>query len=189
MAHTGLRTLLLSLPTLRVGIPNTVAEQPIQIGKVWITVDEEVQAFAIVLTGPLAIPRLPPRIIRVEVRAPQRLPAAMRATFNVAARAMAFADGRAAIETCCEYLAHACCRTWMKRNCLRIYPKAQHGESGENAQIIWRDLHRLPPDGTQIVGLRHSNRKIHEFSKRFGRSRSSAKKYRLLHQEESVRCT
>ena len=30
----------------------------------------------------------------------------MRTAFNVAARAMALADGRAAIRTCCEYLAH-----------------------------------------------------------------------------------
>jgi hypothetical protein len=34
---------------------------------VWIVVDEEIQAFAIVLARPLAIPSLPPRIIRVEV--------------------------------------------------------------------------------------------------------------------------
>jgi hypothetical protein len=74
---------------------------------------------------------------------------------------MAFAEGRAAIGTWFELLAHACCRTWMKRDSLRIYPKAQHGESGENAQRIWHYLDRLPPDGTQIVGFRHSNRKIH----------------------------
>jgi hypothetical protein len=88
---------LFPFPTPRLCVPNTVGEQPIQIGKVWITVDEEVQAFAIVFARPLAIPHLPPRIIRVEVRTAQRLPAAMRTAFNVAAVAMAFADGRAAI--------------------------------------------------------------------------------------------
>ena len=46
-------------------------------GKVCIVVDEEAQAFAIFLARPLAVPRLPPRIVRVEVQARQRLPAAM----------------------------------------------------------------------------------------------------------------
>jgi hypothetical protein len=95
------------LPTLCLGIPNAIGEQAIQIGKVWITVAVEAQAFAIFLARPLAIPHLPSRIIRVEVRTAQRLPAAMRTGFNVAARAMAFADGRAAIGTGSEALAHA----------------------------------------------------------------------------------
>ena len=43
----------------------------------------------------------------MEVRAAERLPTAMRTWFNVAARAMAFADGRAAIGTGSERLAHA----------------------------------------------------------------------------------
>ena len=38
-----------------------------------------------------------PRIVRVEVQAAERLPAAMLTAFDVAARAMALADGRAAI--------------------------------------------------------------------------------------------
>jgi hypothetical protein len=63
---------LLPLPPLRVGIPNAVGEQPIQIGKVWCAVDEEAQAFAIFLARPLASPRLPSRIIGVEVWAPER---------------------------------------------------------------------------------------------------------------------
>jgi len=65
---------LFPFPTLRVGVPNAVGEQAIQIGKVWITVSVEAQASAIVLARPLAIPRLPPRIIRVEVQAAQCLP-------------------------------------------------------------------------------------------------------------------
>jgi hypothetical protein len=85
------------LPTLCLGIPNAIGEQAIQIGKVWITVAVEAQAFAIFLARPLAIPRLPPRIIRVEVRTPERLPTAMRTAFDVAVRAMVLADGRAAI--------------------------------------------------------------------------------------------
>ena len=105
-------------PTLRVGIPNTVAEQPIQIGKVWITVDEEVQAFAIVLARPLAIPRLPSRIVGVEVQAPERLPTAVVTAFDVASGAMAFADRRTAIRAWSELLAHACCQ---------IYASAESG--------------------------------------------------------------
>jgi hypothetical protein len=62
----------LSLPPLRVSIPNTVGEQPIQIGKIGIAVDEEVQAFAIFFARPLASPHLPSRIIAVEVRTPER---------------------------------------------------------------------------------------------------------------------
>jgi hypothetical protein len=61
----------------------------------------------IVLARPLAIPRLPPRIIRVEVQAAQCLPAAMRTALNVAVRAMALADRRAAVGTGSEFLAHA----------------------------------------------------------------------------------
>jgi hypothetical protein len=63
---------LLPLPTSRVRIPDASGEQPIQIGKVRVTVDEEVQAFAIVVARPRASPRLPPRIVRVEVQAPER---------------------------------------------------------------------------------------------------------------------
>jgi hypothetical protein len=52
------RRSLLPLPPLRVSVPNAVGEQPIQIGKVRFAVDEEAQAFAIVLARPLAVPRL-----------------------------------------------------------------------------------------------------------------------------------
>ena len=41
----------------------------------------------------------PARIIRVEVRAAQRLPAAVRTPFNVAATVVPYADSRAAIGT------------------------------------------------------------------------------------------
>jgi hypothetical protein len=78
---------LFPFPTPRLCVPNTVGEQPIQIGKVWITVAVEAQAFAIFLPRPFAIPHLPPRIIRVEVQAAQCLPAAMRTAFNVTALA------------------------------------------------------------------------------------------------------
>jgi hypothetical protein len=79
---------------------------PARIGKVRITVDEEAQAFAIIFARPLAIPRLPSRIVRVEVRTAERLPAAMRTAFGVAARAMKFADRRTAIRAWSEFLAH-----------------------------------------------------------------------------------
>ena len=82
--------LLPPLPTLRLGIPNN---GKFKIGQVWIVVDEEIQAFAIVHARPLAVPRPPPRIIRVEVRAPERLPTAMRTAFDVAAFAMAWPMG------------------------------------------------------------------------------------------------
>ena len=90
---------------LRIGVPNAVREQPIQIRKVWITVAVEAQAFAIALARPFAIPNFPSRI-RVEVRTAQRRPGAMRTAFNIAALAMAFADGRAAIGTWSKFLAH-----------------------------------------------------------------------------------
>jgi hypothetical protein len=93
---------LLPLPTSRVGIPDAIREQPIQIGKVRVTVDEEVQAFAIVLARPLAVPRLPPRIVGVEVQAPERLPTAVVTAFDVASGAMAFADRRTAIRAWSE---------------------------------------------------------------------------------------
>jgi hypothetical protein len=98
---------LFPFPPLRIGIPNAVPEQPIQIGKVWITVAVEAQAFAVFLARPFPIPHLPPRIIRVEVQAAQRLPATMRTAFNVAARTMAFADGRTAIRAWFESFAQA----------------------------------------------------------------------------------
>jgi hypothetical protein len=99
-------SLLLPLPTPGVGVPDTVAEQSIQIGKVGIVVDEEAQAFAIFLARPPTCPHLPSRIIRVEVRTAERRPAAMRTTFNVAAVAMAFADGCAAIRAGSNRLTH-----------------------------------------------------------------------------------
>jgi hypothetical protein len=43
--------------------PKHSRDQPIQSGKVSIAVDEKAQAFAIVLARPLAIPRLPPRLV------------------------------------------------------------------------------------------------------------------------------
>ena len=91
------RRLTASAPTSRVGIPDAIREQAIDIGDVWVAVDEEVRAFAIFLARPLAVPRLPPRIVRVEMQAPERLPAAMVTAFDIAAHAMAFADRRAAI--------------------------------------------------------------------------------------------
>jgi hypothetical protein len=98
---------LFPLPTLCDGVPNAVGEQPIQIRKVRIAVDEEVQPFAILLARPLAIPDFASRIIRVEVQAAQCLPTATRTAFNVAASAMAFADTRTAIGTGSEFLAQA----------------------------------------------------------------------------------
>ena len=91
--------LLLPLPALRVSIPNAIGEQAIEIGKVWIAVDEEAQAFAIVLARPLASPHFASRIIDVEVRTAERRPTAVRTAFDVAAAVMALADSRAAIGT------------------------------------------------------------------------------------------
>jgi hypothetical protein len=58
--ETSPSSLTASAPTaVCVGIPNAVGEQPIQIGKVGIAVDEEIQPFAILLARPLAIPQSP----------------------------------------------------------------------------------------------------------------------------------
>ena len=67
--NTASRALLLPLPPLRVSIPNTLGEQAVQIGKISVVVDEEVEAFAIFFARPFAGPRLPSRIMRVEVLA------------------------------------------------------------------------------------------------------------------------
>jgi hypothetical protein len=95
----GAIRLLFSFPALCVGVPNAVGEQTIEIRKVCITVDEEVQPFAIFFTRPLASPHFPSRIIAVEVRTAERRPAAVRTTFKVAAAVMALADTRATIGT------------------------------------------------------------------------------------------
>jgi len=99
LAVLVLARLLFPFPPSQFGIPDAIAEQPIQVGKVRVAVDEEAQAFAIVLARPLAVPRLPPRIVLVEVQAAECLPAAMVTAFDIAARAMALADRRAAIGT------------------------------------------------------------------------------------------
>jgi hypothetical protein len=99
----GAIPLLFPFPLLRIGIPDAVGEQPIQIGKVGIVVDEEAQAFAILLARPLAGRYLPSRIIAVEVRTAERRPPAVRTTFNIAAVAMAFTDRRATIAYVCFF--------------------------------------------------------------------------------------
>jgi hypothetical protein len=48
------RRSLLPLPTPRISIPNAIGEQAIQIGKVRIAVDEEIQPVEIVFARPLA---------------------------------------------------------------------------------------------------------------------------------------
>jgi hypothetical protein len=98
--------LLLPLPPPRVGVPNAVGEQAIQIGEIWVTAVVEGQAFAIFFARPPTRPHLPSRIIRVEVRTAKCRPAAMRTTFNVAAVAMAFADRCAAIRAGSKRLIH-----------------------------------------------------------------------------------
>ena len=109
---------LFPLPTPRVSIPNAIREQPSQIGEIWVTVVVEAEAFAIFLARLFAIPHLPPRIIRVEVRTTQRLPAAMRTAFDVAASAMTLADGSGAIPTGSERLAHEYLGTHISANAL-----------------------------------------------------------------------
>ena len=81
----------------RTGIPYAISEQPSQVGKVGIVIDEEAQAFAILFPRPLTSPRLPSRIIAVEVRTAECRPTAVRTAFHVASVAVAFADRRAAI--------------------------------------------------------------------------------------------
>ncbi len=110
-----------------------------QIGKVWLAVDVEAQAFAIVLTRPLAIPHLPPRIIRIEVRAPERLPTAMRTAFNVAARAMAFADTRTAIGTGPSFLLMLVVQK--RRDAKRVQPTGGALCSGGRRNAFFRRHH------------------------------------------------
>ena len=70
--HGGLNSPIRSLfpfPTPRVGVPNALREQAIQIGKRRIVIDEEPEALAICFARPLAVPDLTTRIMRVEVLA------------------------------------------------------------------------------------------------------------------------
>jgi hypothetical protein len=83
-------TSLFPLPTLRIGVPNTIREQSIQIWKVLVPVDEKIEAFAIFLTRPFSIPHSPTRIATVKMGATKRLPPAVRAWFNVAPVSMEF---------------------------------------------------------------------------------------------------
>jgi hypothetical protein len=129
------RRLLFSFPSLCVGIPNAVGEESIEIGKVCITVDEEVQPFAIFFTRPLASPHFPSRIIAVEVRTAERRPAAVRTTFNVAAAVMALADTRAAIGTGSAFhhplpLSQPRARTWAR-------PSPAGGARSERPPVGW----------------------------------------------------
>ena len=62
---------LFDFPPLCVGVPDTFNEQPIQIRQGLVAVHEEPETFAICLARPLPVPRLPTRILRMEVRAPE----------------------------------------------------------------------------------------------------------------------
>jgi hypothetical protein len=53
----------------RVGVPNALREQAIQIGKRRIVIDEEPEALAICFARPLAVPDLTTRIMRIELLA------------------------------------------------------------------------------------------------------------------------
>jgi hypothetical protein len=55
--HT--RPSLLPFPTLRITVPHTVSEQAIQIWKVAVAVDAEIEAFAVFLARPFSDPRSP----------------------------------------------------------------------------------------------------------------------------------
>jgi hypothetical protein len=92
-------SLLRPLPPLAVCIPNTVCEQAIQIWKVWIAIDVEAQALAIIFSRPLTGPHPPARVIGVEVRTAECRPSAVRTAFDIAATIMPLADSRAAIGT------------------------------------------------------------------------------------------
>jgi hypothetical protein len=85
------------------GMPPSVG---FRSGKSGLPLTKEVRAFAIVLARPPAVPHLPSRIVRVEVQAAERLPAAMVAAFDVASGAMAVADSCAAIRAWSELPAH-----------------------------------------------------------------------------------
>ena len=68
-------------------------------GRRAVAVDEESEAFAVGLTGPLAVPRLAARVVRIEPDAPQCLPATVRTPFHVAAVLVLLADTGTAVGT------------------------------------------------------------------------------------------
>jgi hypothetical protein len=87
------------LPPLPLRIPAALSEQAVDIGQRAVAIDEEPETFAVRLTGPLAVPRLAARVVRLEAEAPECLPAAMRASLNVAPVLVLLADGHAAVGT------------------------------------------------------------------------------------------
>jgi hypothetical protein len=72
------------LAALPLRVPDALRKQAIEVGEVTVTIDEEPEAFAVRLPGPLAGPRFAARVVRVEPDAPQCLPAAMRTALHIA---------------------------------------------------------------------------------------------------------
>jgi hypothetical protein len=84
---------------LLIGVPAAFRKQAVDIGQRAVATNEEPQPFGVRLTRPAPVPRLTARVAWVEPDAPQRLPAAMRASLNIAAFLVLLAETDAAIRT------------------------------------------------------------------------------------------
>ena len=96
------------LPPLPLWVPVTFREQAIEVGERRVAADEEPEAFAVRLARPPAVPCLTARIVRVEMRASQRLPTAVRTAFYVAPVLVLLADTGTTVGTgfcCCRHCA------------------------------------------------------------------------------------
>jgi hypothetical protein len=85
------------LPPLHLGVPAAFRKQAVDIGKRAVAADEEPEAFAIRLARPASVPRFATGIVRIEPGAPQRLPAAVWASLNVASVLVLLAERHATV--------------------------------------------------------------------------------------------
>src|SRR6516164_8314089 len=85
------------LPPLVIGVPAAFRKQAIDIGQRAVETNEEPQPFGVCLARPAPVPGLTARVARVEPDAPQRLPAAMRASLNIAPVFVLLADRRTTV--------------------------------------------------------------------------------------------
>jgi hypothetical protein len=152
------------IPSLLIGVPAAFRKQAVDIGQRAVATNEEPQPFGVRLARPAPVPRLTARVARVEPDAPQRLPAAMRASLNIAPVLMLPADGHATVGAMIFHRARL-------RRCVRIGTTLSVGgaltirltsfATGCNAASIiglFAGIVIVPPDVFDGVAVRHFSR-------------------------------